>query len=304
MVDIAVIGHILNEKVVFPEKEIYPVLGSPVAYSSVCMSMLSVDVGIVTKIGRDFPEQLLTVFKQTGVDTSGIKLCNSSTNNELIYDFNGNKRVNFLSKADDISYMDIPSDYLDSEIFSVSPMDYEVGLDTIKKLNETGKVTAVDIGGYGGGTSATHPNIKNGQEIREVCPYFNIVKGSIEDYLHIFGDTTDEVYISDKVIEWGADISIVTLGERGSYIKTKNNQKYILPYPIKHRVDQTGAGDCYMAGFLSSYLKDRDPFEAGYIGTAATSYVIERSGGVVAQRMPSLKEVLKRAGSLKKINKT
>ena len=33
-IEIAVLGHILNEKIIFPDKEIYPVLGSPVAYSS------------------------------------------------------------------------------------------------------------------------------------------------------------------------------------------------------------------------------------------------------------------------------
>ncbi|MDD5600494.1 MAG: carbohydrate kinase family protein, partial [Actinomycetota bacterium] len=65
MVDIAVLGHILKEKIIFPDREIYPVLGSPVAYSSVCMASLGVDVGIVTKIGKDFPEELLKVFNET-----------------------------------------------------------------------------------------------------------------------------------------------------------------------------------------------------------------------------------------------
>jgi hypothetical protein len=62
LVDIVVLGHILNEKIVFPDREIYPVLGSPVAYSSVCMASLDVKIGIVTKIGKNFPQNLLHVF--------------------------------------------------------------------------------------------------------------------------------------------------------------------------------------------------------------------------------------------------
>ncbi|MBN2072611.1 MAG: carbohydrate kinase family protein [Actinobacteria bacterium] len=294
MVDVVVIGHILNEKIIFPEKEFYPVLGSPVAYSSVCMASLGVDVGIVTKIGKDFPGELLKVFDKTAVNTEGIKKGKNSTRNELVYDFNGNKKVNFLTRADEIKFDDIPAGYLESKIFSVNPMDYEVGIDTIKSIYGLGKITAVDIGGYGGGTSATHPALKNGQEIREICPFFEIMKGSIEDYLHIFGDNMDEVEISGKLLEWGSKISIVTLGSRGSFIKDKDGQEYIPPFPIKNYVDPTGAGDCYMAGFLSSYLEDGDPLKAGYFGTAATSYIVERTGGVVAERMPDRAEVLRR----------
>ncbi|MDD3818580.1 MAG: hypothetical protein PHG41_01915, partial [Actinomycetota bacterium] len=74
MVDIVILGHILKEKIIFPDREIYPVLGSPVAYSSVCLASLGVDVGIVTKIGKNFPEELLKVFNETKVNIEGIKI--------------------------------------------------------------------------------------------------------------------------------------------------------------------------------------------------------------------------------------
>ena len=90
-VDIVVLGHILNEKIIFPDKEIYPVLGSPVAYSSACMASLGVEIGIVTKIGKDFPKDLLKIFCQLGIDQEGIIIGENSTNDELIYDKQGNK---------------------------------------------------------------------------------------------------------------------------------------------------------------------------------------------------------------------
>lgn len=301
MVDVVVLGHIINEKIIFPDRDIFPVLGSPVAYSSVCMASLGLDVGIVTKIGMDFPEELLSVFKETKVDTEGVRKNRNSTNNELIYDFNGNKKVNFLTKAEEINFKDMPEKYLEAKIFSISPMDYEVSLNTIKNISNLGKVMVVDIGGYGGGTSSSHPSMKNGQEIKEICPYFDIVKGSIEDYSHVFGFGADEVFISNKILEWGSSISIITLGSRGSYIKTRDDEKYIPIYPEEKYVDQTGAGDCYLAGFLASYLRDRDPFVAGYFGSAVTSYIIERSGGVITDRMPVMEEAIKRVNSLIKL---
>ncbi|MFQ5856636.1 MAG: hypothetical protein ACE5LU_13445 [Anaerolineae bacterium] len=54
--NIIIIGHIINETIQSPDRTVAPVLGSPAAYSSVIASVLSAQVGLVTKIGtRDLP---------------------------------------------------------------------------------------------------------------------------------------------------------------------------------------------------------------------------------------------------------
>jgi len=304
--EIVVLGHILNEKIIFPDKEIYPVLGSPVAYSSSCMASLGVRTGIVTKIGEDFPKKLLKIFQQLSINQEGIKMGEKSTNNELIYDKEGNKMVKFITKAEDIFFEDIPSSYLNTKIFYICPMDYEIDIKTIKKIYDLGKIMAVDIGGYGGGTSDTHPKEKSGYEIKELCPFFDIVKGSIEDYYHIFGvGVGDEKEVSRKIIQWGAKISIITLGEKGSFVKTKDKEYYIpaFPTPLDEILDRTGAGDCFSAGFLTHFLHNRDPYASAVYASATTSYVIEQSGGVVVERMPKKKEIERRIKIINNIAK-
>lgn len=304
--EIVVLGHMLNEKIIFPDREIYPVLGSPVAYSSACMASLGVEVGIVTKIGKDFPKDLLKVFNQLGIGQEGIVMGKNSTNNELIYDKQGNKTVNFITKAEDIFFEDIPSTYLDAKIFYICPMDYEINIKTIKKTYDLGKIMAVDIGGYGGGTSDTHPKEKSGYEIKELCPFFDIVKGSIEDYYHIFGvGVGDEQEVSRKIIQWGAKISLITLGEKGSFIKIKDKEYYVpaFPTPLSEIIDRTGAGDCFSAGFLTHFLHNRDPYTSTVYASATTSYVIERSGGVVVERMPKKREIEQRIKIINNIAK-
>ncbi len=304
--DIAVLGHILNEKIIFSDKEIYPVLGSPVAYSSSCMASLGVKIGIVSKIGKDFPKDLLKIFNQLGIDQEGITIGENSTNNELIYDKQGNKTVNFITKAEDVLFEDIPSAYLDAKIFYICPMDYEINMKTIKRISNLGKIMAVDIGGYGGGTSDTHPQEKNGYEIKELCPFFDIVKGSIEDYSHIFGaGVGNEQKISQKIIQWGAKISLITLGKEGSFVKTKDAEYYIpaFPTPSDEILDRTGAGDCFSAGFLTHFLHNRDPYTSAVYASATTSYVIERSGGVVIERMPKKQEIERRVKVINNLTK-
>jgi sugar/nucleoside kinase (ribokinase family) len=300
LVDVVCLGHILDEKIIFPDKVIYPVLGSPVAYSSVCMAYLGVDVGIVTKIGNDFPKELLEVFNVTGVDCSGLKKGDTSTKNELIYDKNGNKTLRFITKADSITAEDIPEEYKESKIFCMCPMDYEISLEGVKEISNFGKKIVADLGGYGGGTSALHPKDKDGHEIKKIAPYLDVAKASIEDLLYIFGENMEESEMSHRIIEWGAGSVAITLGEEGSYIRDEKKEEYIPPYPVKKFVDQTGAGDCFFAGFLFNYLKNSDPFEAAFYGNASSSYIVERSGGVVVDRMPDKQELKKRIEVIKK----
>ncbi len=294
MVDVVCLGHILNEKIIFPDKVIAPVLGSPAAYSSVCLASLGVDVGIVTKIGPDFPEDLLEVYDRAGVDKEGISVGEASTNNELIYDSDGNKTLKFITRAEDIKYRDIPAEYHNAKIFYICPMDYEINMDTIEKISKLGKTMIVDLGGYGGGTSANHPQVKDGSKIKDLCPYFKIVRASIEDLYHIFGHDICEGTAAEKILGWGAEGVVITLGEKGSYVRAATEKKSIPAYPIEEFVDQTGAGDCFSAGFMAKYLKSGDLFTSAAYGCAVTSYIIERSGGVSAKRMPDIEEVEKR----------
>ncbi len=301
-IDIVVLGHILKEKIIFPDKEIYPVLGSPVAYSSVCMASLNASVGLVTKIGKDFPQKLLSVFDKIGVNREGIIIGKNSTSNELIYNKDGDKKLKFLTRASEILFKDIPSSYIDADIFYICPMNYEISIETIKNINNLGKIMAVDLGGYGGGTSEIYPEIKDGHEVEELCLYFDIVKASIEDCYHIFGTLDgDERKISEKIIDWGAKVCVITLGEKGSFVKTANKESYIPAFQVGKSVDPTGAGDCYFAGFLVKFLASNDPYISAIYGTATTSYIIEQSGGVVASRMPNMKEVKRRVEVIKEL---
>ena len=92
--DFVSIGHIVKENIIFPDRKVGPLLGSPVAYSSLVASKLGVKTAIVTKIGADMPEELITPFKQANIVLLGIIGGEfSSTSTELIYNGAGNKKI-------------------------------------------------------------------------------------------------------------------------------------------------------------------------------------------------------------------
>jgi sugar/nucleoside kinase (ribokinase family) len=295
---IMVVGHILNERVVFPDRVLYPVLGSPAAYSSICLAKLGVRVGLVTKVGPDFPEHLLSAFDGAGVGRRGIGRSRASTNNELIYQADGRKQIRFLSKADPIAYADIPSEYLSAPLVYICPMDEEIDFEMLRRLREQGRCMVVDLGGFGGATSAVHPPVKDGSGVARICPLFDLVKASTEDLEYILGiPAKDYEAAAAALLEWGSGAVVVTRGKDGAYVSTGGVGRSFPAYLEDPRsvVDQTGAGDCFSAGFLTHYLDSRDPFQAAVYGNVVTSFVIERTGGASVARMPQRRDADERA---------
>jgi len=294
--DIALVGHIYTELIQFPNQEPSgPVMGGPVGHAAVIAALLGAKTGIVTKIGKDMPKRLIEVFDETGVDTLGMKIEEGkSTATLLKYDLSGKKEVEYFSKALDIYFDDIPTEYLDAKIIYICSVDYEVPLKTAEELRRHDKVLAVDLMGFGGATCRTHPDKdekKYHRILREISQNFQIVRGSIEDCQYFFEDTEKiEEDIPNLFVEWGATIGIVTLGERGVLIASQDEKHRIPAFPV-NAIDCTGAGDAFAAGFLVEYIKTKDLYRSGLFGNATASLVVEKSGGVTVERMPTYQEV-------------
>ncbi|RLC59920.1 MAG: hypothetical protein DRI01_10820 [Chloroflexi bacterium] len=296
--ELVVMSHIVNETIKFPDRVIEGVLGSPTAYASVAAARLGMSTGVVTKIGTDIPSNFLKAFEEANIDTRGIKVEGRNTTHSLLtYDESGNKEILYPKKAPPLLFGDIPQEYLDAEIVYICPMDHEVSIETVKSLYREGATLAVDLGGYGGAHSSKHPGDKEKKTLKitgELVRHFHIVKVSSEDCRYLFGAKEGmEEEIAELIVELGAKISIVTVGERGSFISSKKGtfRMSALPSQVK---DCTGAGDAYMAGFLVEYLRTRDVWKSALFASATASIVIEGTGGVVAGRMPTISEVRKK----------
>lgn len=292
--DLVAIGHIINETIEFPDRTIGPVLGSPVAYSAVVAARLGVKTGIVTRIGTDMPSHLLEPFSEAGVDMLGMKVeGEKSTETRLVYEESGSKMLLYPQRAPDIFFGDIPKDYLEAKIFFVCPINYEVPIETVKALADLGTTLATDLGGYGGAAASSHPSTPEDREaLRELVGCFHIVKASTEDCRHLFGAKSEEE-IARLFVEWGAEIGMVTLGEKGAFAATKEQEFRVPTFPA-NVVDVTGAGDAYDAGFLVEYLRTKDAWKSALFASATASLMIEGTGGVLASRMPTTSEVNER----------
>ncbi len=71
---------------------------------------------------------------------------------------------------------------------------------------------------------------------------------------------------------------IVTFGEKGSRIVTKEGESNVKAVLVSKVVDPTGAGDAYRAGFIAGFLREQALPRAAQLGSAVAAYAVEKYG--------------------------
>jgi sugar/nucleoside kinase (ribokinase family) len=134
--------------------------------------------------------------------------------------------------------------------------------------------------------------------LRELISHFDIVRASVEDCMHLLGaDRVANEQAEEEVIRFfikcGATVGLMTLGERGCIVGTRDKVVRV-PAQRGQVVDTTGAGDSFSTAFLIGYMQTQDFEWSARFGAAAVIYMIERTGGVHVSRMPTRAEVNRR----------
>jgi adenosine kinase len=71
---------------------------------------------------------------------------------------------------------------------------------------------------------------------------------------------------------------ISTFGEKGSLLRTQQDEVEIPAATALQVVDPTGAGDAYRAGLIKGLILGKELADAARIGATCASYAVERYG--------------------------
>lgn len=131
--------------------------------------------------------------------------------------------------------------------------------------------------------------------INQALPYLTIYKSSEEEALLVTGEQTIE-RAAQKLREIGCKMVIISCGEKGSYFDYCQGNGQVPSYRVE-AVDTTGAGDCFLAGFLYQLSKweeveniPREEMVAMLrFANAAGALSVTKRGGVPSA--PTLQEV-------------
>ena len=71
---------------------------------------------------------------------------------------------------------------------------------------------------------------------------------------------------------------------KGSVLSVEGAQYNIAACPSQVVVDPTGAGDVFMGGFLTEYLRQKESVWCACVGSAAASLVVEGIGPLISAK--------------------
>lgn len=231
---------------------------------AVDLKRLGVESSFIGAIGTDdYGKLILETLKNEGVDSSHVQIIPGVTANTQV-EFNGNDRVLgdyeegvmgiYKLNDSDIAFLS-DFDLVHSAIWGCVHTD-------LHKVRENGTEVSFDFADKLEGNEITDYMIKN-------CDYA------------IFSYEKDDEYIREylkKMHEFGPKITLATLGANGSICYDGNEYITCGVEEVKV-VDTMGAGDSYIAGFISGIALGLDIKDAMIRGTKSAKRTLEIFGG-------------------------
>ena len=113
--------------------------------------------------------------------------------------------------------------------------------------------------------------------------FLDLVRGGVdilfaneEEIMKLYGvDSFDD---GVEAVRGSCEIAAVTRGREGSVVVTADELVSVEAHQVPKRVDTTGAGDLYAAGFLYGWSQGRPLHECGRLGSIAAAAVIGHIG--------------------------
>jgi sugar/nucleoside kinase (ribokinase family) len=164
-------------------------------------------------------------------------------------------------------------DYLYIEGYLVQ--DHDLIRRTIERAKEHGAKVALDLASF---------NVveENRDFLRDIVAKHVDILFANEDEAHAFSGEEDPAKALEHIAQM-CELVVVKIGTRGALIKHGEEQVHVGIMAAAKRVDTTGAGDFYAAGFMAGLCKGLTLRQCGTMGAIAAGKVIEVVGTTLSR---------------------
>jgi sugar/nucleoside kinase (ribokinase family) len=278
--DVAVVGHFSVDTLVLPTRKLpFTVLGGATTYTSFIVKRLDASASVISKVGANFPEAYLWWLEAEGINIKNVVRHpeEATTGFELTYthDF-VDRTLKLKSKGPPLTVEDLPKDF-HAQAIHLAPISNEISLEIAEELKKCADTVSLDPQGLlrsfdAGGNVSDTATVDN-----HIFALINIYKSSQNEIFTLTGES--ELKSAIKAIhDVGVETVIVTMGAKGSVLSVEGAQYNISACPSQVLVDPTGAGDVFIGGFLTEYIRQKESLWCAAVGSAAASVVVEGLG--------------------------
>ncbi|MCJ7532812.1 MAG: carbohydrate kinase family protein [Anaerolineales bacterium] len=286
-------------------------------------------LGLLARVGKDYPQEWLNYFERRGFDTRGIAVQPEAMDLRYFIAYpDVRTRVTsdpvpqfarlglpfpkaLFGYQDPIPELDsrtkslpvtqrqdeIPTDYLDAGAIHLAPIDY-ITHSFLPVILRQENFTTITIDPSPGYMHASYfelfPALING--VTAFLPSEDEVRNLF------YGRTEDLWEMAEALASFGCEIIVIKCGLGGQILyDAASHNRWELPAYPNRVVDPTGAGSAFCGGFLAGYRLTYNPVEALLHGNISASlavegadpfYVLEALSGLPQARLKAMRDQL------------
>jgi len=298
--------------------------GSPL-YVAAGFRVWESGLGLVGRVGSDYPREWLDDCISRGLDMTGIKILERAVDVREFLSYTESfelSRINPVSQfarremtfpksllgyqpdkplddALNLLVTDIPVEYLNVRAAYLCPMDLMTQAQMIAGLKRGSGHTHTFI--LGPGPATMTPTARRGLPLLHGITAF---LASQEEMRNLFQAETHDLWEMAAALSlYGIEYVVIKCGPRGQLLYVASNKrKYEVPaYPARI-ADLTGVGDAFGGGFMAGFCRNYDPLEGVLHGNISASLKLEGSGafypldvmpGLAEARLHALKDMVR-----------
>lgn len=310
-IEVAAIGELLIDFAQESEDAMgYPVMaahpgGAPCNFLA-ALAALGVKTAFIGKVGEDdFGTMLRRTLESIGVDTRGLKADPEVFTTLAFVRFDEHRDRSFSFARKPGADMLLRPDELDLTVIDECRMLHFGTLSLSDEPSRSATRAAVEYARHAGKLVSFDPNLREplwssreaaAEQMLWGLKNTDVVKISGEEAEFLFGGTAEEC--AERILgEYGVKLVMITLGERGCYVKNRRAQCRAAA-PRMTAVDTTGAGDIFggsaaycllRAGKKPEELDEGELRELARFACTAASLSVCRPGGISS--VPTLEEI-------------
>ena len=253
MIDPIIIGTVALDSLETPFGKVKNALGGSACYASIAASFFS-KPGILSIIGKDFPEQHIKFLNKRGINTSGITLGEKTFKWQGFYEFDMNEAKTIRTELNALeSYkVNVPEDYKNAKYLFLANIDPELQLEVINAVKKP-ELIVMDTMNFW----IEHKK----KQLLKTIDKADILIINDAEARQLF-NTTNLVKAAHAALKLHTKAVIIKKGEHGALLFTDNKHFNAPGYPLEDIKDPTGCGDCFGGAFTGYLAKTKDLSEA------------------------------------------
>jgi|TARA_Y100000310_G_scaffold216244_1_gene217250 ribokinase len=249
MIDPIIIGTVALDSLETPFGRVKNALGGSACYASIAASFFS-KPGILSIIGKDFPDEHINFLNKKGINTLGIILGEKTFRWQGFYEFDMNEAKTLRTELNALqSYkVEVPEDYKNAKYAFLANIDPELQLAAVNNMKKP-ELVVMDTMNFW----IEHKK----KQLLKTIEKADILVLNDAEARQLF-NTPNLVKAANTALKLHTKAVIIKKGEHGALLFTDNKHFNAPGYPLENIKDPTGCGDCFGGAFTGYIAKTQD----------------------------------------------